>query len=78
MIYKTSEWRRTAPAALAGTSPKSDDLNFESAFKIFIVVFGGGRVGAEAYLITYSVADCAGRVSVPSDAKVCVPRFSAL
>ena len=37
----------------AGTSPseaslvdKSDDSNFESAFRVFIVVFGGGRLGA--------------------------------
>ena len=33
------------PTALSGTSPKFDKVNSESAYKIFIVVFGGGRRG---------------------------------
>ncbi len=35
----------STPSAF-GTSPKYDESNFESSYKIFIVVFGGGRVGA--------------------------------
>ena len=44
---------KTPSARFAGTSPceaslwdKSDDSNSESFCKCFIVVFGGGRVGA--------------------------------
>lgn len=36
-----------APLRPAGTSPKSDELYYETAYKVFIVVFGGGRVGAK-------------------------------
>jgi hypothetical protein len=35
-----------APSAF-GTSPKYDDVNVESAYKSSLVVFGGGREGAE-------------------------------
>jgi hypothetical protein len=41
----TKEKLQRAPSAF-GTSPKYDDVNFESTFRLFLVVFGGGRVGA--------------------------------
>jgi hypothetical protein len=41
----TKEKLQRAPSAF-GTSPKYDDSNFESSCEIYIVVFGGGRVGA--------------------------------
>jgi hypothetical protein len=37
-----------APSAF-GTSPKYDKKKSECGFKIYIVVFGGGRVGADFY-----------------------------
>ena len=42
---------KTPSARFAGTSPKSDDSNSESFCKCFIVVFGGGRVGAGVVVI---------------------------
>jgi hypothetical protein len=37
--------QRAAPSAF-GTSPKYDKGNLESSSKLYIVVFGGGWVGA--------------------------------
>ena len=35
----------STPPALSGTLPKSDDSYFESAYKVFLVVFGEGWGG---------------------------------
>jgi hypothetical protein len=42
----TKEKLQRATSALSGTSPKYDKKKSECGFKIYIVVFGGGRVGA--------------------------------
>jgi hypothetical protein len=41
----TKEKLQRAPSAF-GTSPKYDEKKSECGFKIYIVVFGGGWVGA--------------------------------
>jgi hypothetical protein len=35
-----------APPSAFGISPKYDNVNFESTFRLFHIVFRGGRVGA--------------------------------
>ena len=48
-LERAKELRRemtpATPSALSGTSPKYDKLKSECGFKVFIVGFGGGRVG---------------------------------
>jgi len=40
-------WLLFYPLRPSGTSPKYDKLKSECGFKVYIVVFGGGWVGAE-------------------------------
>ena len=53
--YSGTSWESILAPSAFGTSPKYDNKKSECGFKIYIVVFGGGRVGALGSSLTFTV-----------------------